>query len=205
MLRLFDPSYSLERQARSVRKWFTRDQLARLERIPGMCSHRECRLLAYLIGQAPLGGAIVEIGAWKGRVTAWLVEAAERRADRPRIFSIDPHGHGSWDDFCKTVEEFELEKRGVQIHRVSSRALGPTWSRPISFLWIDGAHDYESVSQDLAEFTPHVAVGGWIAMDDSAGGAFPGVERAIEEWLLVATNYVRVATVRNVSVFRRAS
>lgn len=203
--RLIDPSYALERQARSVASWFNDDELARLESISGMCSHRECRLLAFLTSRAAAGGDVVEIGAWKGRMTAWLVAAAERRPERPQVWSIDPHQNGSWEDFCQTVARFQLDKRGAHICRVSSRDLGAMWCRPISMLWIDGCHEYPAVSQDLAEFAPHVVVGGWVALDDSVGGTFPGVERAIAEWQAKAQNYSHVATVRNVSVFRRAA
>ena len=205
LLRLVDPNYRLERRARSVRFWLDRQRMAELESIPGMCSQRECRLLAYLILQAPPRGDVVEIGAWKGRMTAWLVEAAQIRADQLAIHSIDPHHRGSWEDYCKTLSRFDLCARGLRVYRASSHEVGQAWTRPISLLWIDGSHEYKDVAVDIADFTPHVVVGGWVGFDDSAGGHFPGVERAVAEWASHDKRFVRVATLRNVSFYRRAS
>ena len=168
-----------------------------------MCSIRECRLLALLARQAPAGGAIVEIGAWKGRTTAWLVEAAERRADRPPVISIDPHHRESWDDFCRTVADLKLAERGLAVVRQRSHDAALNWSRPISMLWVDGSHEYDDVARDIADFTPHVLPGGVVAFDDSAGGEFPGVERAIAEWRAADRRFVHVATLRTITIMRR--
>ena len=201
--RQFDANYDLERQAKSLDGWFPPDHLARLEAIPGMCSARVCRLVALLASQAPAGGAILEIGAWKGRITAWLVEAAERRPERPPVISIDPHARESWADFCRTVEEFRLAERGLQVIRERSRDAARGWSCPISMLWIDGSHEYDDVARDIADYAPHVVAGGYVAFDDSVGGAFPGVERAIAEWRAADKRIVHVATLRNITVLAR--
>ena len=204
--RRLNPEFDLERQAKAVPGWFAPDYLAQLDGIPGMCAARVGWLLASLATQAPPGGVIVEIGAWKGRITAWLVEASERRPDRPPVVSIDPHSGQlgeSWDDFCRTVADFNLAERGLQIVRASSHVVAQTWSRPISLLWIDGSHDYEDVALDIADYTSHVVAGGIVAFDDSAGGAFPGVERAIAEWSATSGNFQRIATLRETSIFRK--
>src|SRR5688572_19415074 len=200
--RRFDPRYDLERQAKTVLQWFDAEHLARLESIPGMCDVRECRLMALLASLAPTGGAIMEIGAWKGRMTAWLIEGAERRADRPPVISIDPHLRDSWDEFCCTVADFRLEERGLRVIRESSHDTARKWVDPISLLWIDGSHDYQDVARDIADYVPHVVAGGVIAFDDSTDGSFPGVERAIAEWR-AASDAVLVASIRSVSIFRR--
>lgn len=196
--------YALERRSRAaVAGWFSPEHLARLDAVPGMCGTHTCRVLALLASEAPASGDIVEIGAWKGRITVWLVEAAARRSDRPRVISIDPHLRDSWDAFCRTVADFKLAERGLQVARQRSHDAARGWSRPISFLWIDGSHDYDDVLRDIADYAPHVIAGGWIAFDDSTGGEFPGVERAIAEWQASARDFVCVATIRNMTIFRR--
>ena len=204
LARTFDPNYALERRAKELLDQWPADKLARLHTISGRCSFRECRLVAYLALHAPAGGDIVEIGALHGRVTAWLVEAAELRPDRPAVHSIDPHQLGTWDEFNATVKAFRLTERSLRIHRADSSVFGHTWSEPISCLWIDGAHEYDDVRQDIANFAPHVIAGGTVAFDDAAGGLFPGVERAISEWESHTAAFRRVATLRNVTVFQRA-
>jgi MMP 1-O-methyltransferase len=202
--RRFASDYALERRAKAaVAGWFAPDYLERLDAVPGMCSSRTGRVLALLAAEAPAGGDIVEIGAWKGRITVWLVEAAARRPDRPRVISIDPHLRDSWDGFCRTVDDFKLAERGLQVVRQRSHDAARGWSRPISLLWIDGSHDYDDVRRDIADYAPHVIAGGWIAFDDSSGGEFPGVERAIAEWQADARDIARVATLRNMTIFRR--
>jgi hypothetical protein len=87
MARRFDPNYDLERQAKALPGRIGAQRLAQLQSIPGRCSERECRLVAHLATMAPSGGEIVEIGAFKGRVTGWLVEAAQMRPDHPAVAS----------------------------------------------------------------------------------------------------------------------
>ncbi len=203
--RWLDPNYALEREAKSFPHRLSRQRHAQLHAIPGRCGERECRLLAHLVTLAPKGGVIVEIGAYKGRVTAWLVEAAQLRADCPTVVSIDPHVWGTQTDFEKTVVELGLSQRGLQVHIAYSHKIGATWSRPISFLWIDGSHEYDDVRLDIINFAPHVICDGFIAFDDSVGGTFPGVEQAISEWERSHSTYKRIATLRNVSVFRRVA
>ena len=202
--RLFDPNFRLERQANSaVRRWFTPQRRKQLENIPGMSATHECRLLAYLAAEAPAGGDIVEIGAWKGKTTAWLVEGARRRADLPAVVTIDPHERNSWEDFSGTVQRFDLVGRGLQIHRARSHDVGENWQRPISLLWIDGSHEYEAVLADIDDFVPHVMPGGWVIFDDAAGGTFPGVERAIDQRMRNRRGFTHAASIRHLELFRR--
>ncbi len=203
LTRRFDPNYQLDRRSKAVAGWFSPDYLARLDAVPGMCSARTGRILALLASDAPPGGDVVEIGAWKGRITVWLVEAAERRSDRPQVISIDPHLRESWDGFCRTVADFKLNDRGLRVVRERSHDAAHDWSRPITLLWVDGSHEYDDVARDIADYAQHVIVGGVIAFDDSAGGEFPGVERAIAEWKAAARDFVRVATIGNMTIFRR--
>jgi predicted O-methyltransferase YrrM len=203
--RRFDPNYDLERDAKTLPARIGARRLAQLQAVPGRRDERECRLVAHLATMAPSGGEIVEIGAFKGRVTSWLVEAAQLRPDRPVVVSIDPHVWGTRPDFEKTVADLGLAERGLRVHYADSRALGRTWSNPIIFLWIDGSHEYDDVRQDINNFTPYVVPEGLIAFDDGAGGTFPDVERAVAQWHCGSDAYKRIATLRNISVFRRVA
>ena len=170
LARWLDAAYKLQRCAdRQVPRWFSSQAQAALATIPGYSSAREVRLLAYLAAQAPAGGCVVEIGAYKGRSTAWLVEAAQFRRDRPAVISIDPHLADSWPTFQDVVRRVHLRERGLEVHRAFSRDIGKAWTRPISMLWVDGGHTYEDVADDIALFTPHVIAGGWVVFDDAHG------------------------------------
>lgn len=202
----FSPAYRLQFQANwAVPRWLPRERYEKLLSIPGTSSAREARLLAYLASQAPAGGCFVEIGAYKGKSAAWLVEAAERRSDRPTVVTIDPHMTGTWDDFQRTVADWRLVERGLEIHRSKSHDVGQTWNRPISFLWIDGSHEYEDVLLDIDDFLPHVLPGGWIVFDDACGGHFPGVERAIAERLPRLRGYRHIGIIKRFDLYRRSA
>ncbi len=203
--RRFDPNYDLERDAKTLPARISAQRLAQLQAVPGKCDERECRLVAHLATIAPSGGEIVEIGAFKGRVTCWLVEAAQLRPDHPAVVSIDPHIWGTRQDFEKTVADLGLARLGLRVHYADSRELGRTWSKPIIFLWIDGSHEYDDVRQDINNFAQYVVPGGLIAFDDSAGGTIPDVERAVAEWESDSNTFSRIATLRNISVFRRVA
>lgn len=202
--RLFDPHYRVQLAANlAVPLWLPREVRSRLDRVPGTSSKREARLLAHLAHKAPTGGVFVEIGAFKGKTTALLVEVASLRPDKPAVVSIDPHQRDTWEEFNRTIRTFGLDQRGLEVHRSYSHDVGKSFSRPISFLWIDGSHAYDDVVLDIADFTPHVLPGAHVVFDDAAGGHFPGVEQALSEWDHHAAGFEDLGAVKRFRLFRR--
>jgi predicted O-methyltransferase YrrM len=63
--------------------------------VEGWLSDRQGRALFDAAAKATGGGAIVEIGSWKGRSTTWLASGA--RLAGQRVYAIDPH-RGSRED-----------------------------------------------------------------------------------------------------------
>ncbi len=202
-LRAVNPRYRVQWEAdRAIKRW-PRQLRRDLESVSGTSTSRECRLLAHLLIKSPPGGVVVEIGALKGKTTAWLVEAAQRRSDRPLVVSIDPHIQGTWDEYNRTLGRFSLRARGLEVHQAMSHDIGLTWNRPISMLWIDGGHDYETVVQDINDFIPHVLPTGWVVFDDAAGGEFPGVEQAIHDRMPAFQDFRQMGTLKDFQLFRR--
>lgn len=202
--RLVTPSYWV--QFRADLWWpllLPRGTREAVRSVEGTSSARELRLLAYLAWCSPSGGVWVEIGAWKGRTTALLVELASRRADRPAVVSIDPHERGTWEAYRRTVEQFGLEQRGLEVHRARSEAVGSLFRRAVSLLWVDGSHAYDDVSTDIRLFTPHVVPGGWVVFDDACGGHFPGVERALADWDASGSGFDDHGSVKRFRLYRR--
>jgi predicted O-methyltransferase YrrM len=215
LLRFMDPAYTLQRQAnREIPRLLGEACFAQLQTVPGTSSAREGKLLAYLAWKAPQQGCLVEIGAFKGKTTALLVEIANRRPDRPAVYSIDPHADfpsyanpsqimNTWASYCETVQRFHLTERGLNVVRAFSHDAGRTWNRPISFLWIDGGHEFEDVVHDIDDFVPLVVPGGWIVFDDAKGGYFPGVERAIREKMLGNPSFCHRGAIKHFEIFQR--
>jgi len=140
--------------------------------VEGLITTEAGELLQTLATKVPEGRVIVEIGAFLGRSTCYL--AAGARAGVP-IMSIDPHGlagseRGRGDRFAgdevraKYLANIEGYDAVRPVRALSSEA--PLPKKPIGLLWIDGAHDYPSVSVDVARFAPRVAPGGYIVFDD---------------------------------------
>lgn len=204
--RLLNPDYRLERTAeRAVDGFLDRATQRRLDALPGMSSDHECRLLCYLANVAPADGAIVEIGAWKGKSIAWLAAGSETRRRPLPLVSIDPHERGSWEDFQQTLHACRLGPDRLEVLRAYSHDVGRDWRRPISLLWVDGCHEYDAVVQDIADFAGHMLPGGWVVFDDAAGGKFPGVERAIAERMSTDERFRRIAVLRHLQLFRRTA
>lgn len=198
------PAYGLQKKAdREIQVAIPQARLEQLSRIPGTSSTRECRLLAHLAMVAPGGGCLVEIGAFKGKSTAWIVEGASLRNQITTLVSIDPHQRDTWNTFCDTVLQFQLERRGLEVRRAMSHVVGAQWNRPISMLWIDGSHEYEDVIRDIEDFVPHVIPGGWIVFDDADGEQFPGVARAIAERMALRPGFESFGLLKHFAIYRR--
>lgn len=129
---------------------------------------------------------IVEIGSWCGRSTVWLGAAARQLGTM--VFAIDHH-RGSeenqpgweWHDptlvdaatglidtlpfFRSTIAKAGLEDDVVAIVGASP-IVASRWNTPIGFLFIDGGHGVDPARADYANWTPHVMVGGLLAIHD---------------------------------------
>lgn len=204
--RWFDPHYALQRQAtRRIRRDLAASRRAELDAIPGTTSQRKCELLCHLAAESPGGGVYVEIGAFKGKSAAWIMDGIElgKKNAKPTLASIDPHGRGTWDEYQNTIQQFRLIERGLEVYRDFSAAVGNTWTRPISFLWIDGSHKYEDVKDDIRLFVPHLISGAWVIFDDAAQGKFPGVEQAIAEDMMTNPGLTYEGTIKDFVLFRK--
>ncbi len=144
-----EPEHAFESvfaQAHDIGGWLTEDQARSL--------WTEAR-------QVPAGALIVEIGSHQGRSTVVLAGAAPRA----RVVAIDPFVGGAMFGGLATKDRFaaHLQRAGlagrVELRQVKSTELRPSWAEPIGFLYIDGKHDYWTLSDDLrwSEFLPEGA------------------------------------------------
>ncbi|MBV9823421.1 MAG: class I SAM-dependent methyltransferase [Actinobacteria bacterium] len=123
-------------EVRDIGGWLTRDQAASL--------WREAAAV-------PAGGLIVEIGSHQGRSTVVLASAAPHA----RVVAVDPFVGGAMFGGLATREKFtaNLDRTGVagrvELRQARSTELRPSWTEPIGFLYIDGKHDYWTLSDDL--------------------------------------------------------
>ena len=156
--------------------------------IGGWLTPKEGRLLYQLARRCTGCGVIVEIGSWKGKSTIWLANGA-RDGGGSTVFAIDPHTAVSdnlaTQSAVPTLEEFTGNIRAAGVDDLvvamvtTSAEAARGFDRPVELIFIDGAHDYESVALDLELWFPKVVDGGTIAFHDTT--AWEGPRRLVAE------------------------
>ena len=137
-------------------------------------------------GAAVPGAPWVEIGSYCGRSTIWLGDAARR--SNTTLFAVDhhrgseenqagwPHHDTSLVDarvgkmdtlplFRRAIHDADLEDVVVAVVG-RSPVVASHWGTPVGFLFIDGGHGEDHARADYEGWTPHVAVGGTLAIHD---------------------------------------
>ena len=132
------------------------------------------------------GMPMLELGSYCGRSTVWLGDVAEGAG--VLLFALDHHrgseeNQAGWDHhdievvderigkmdtlpfFRATIHDAGLEDSVVGLVG-RAPAIGAAWTAPLSFLFIDGGHGEEPARLDYERWTPHVAVGGTLAIHD---------------------------------------
>lgn len=162
----------------------------------GVTERSACRRLAELARNVLPHQAIVELGAFQGRTTGWLVHGAQTGRGA-HVTAVDP-----WDALPDDAVSEEYSR--VEPHYatgVYAEAFGPWWSharsarvlpnatplrasaleaaavwvQPVGLLFHDAVHTADAVEADLRAWAPFVAKGGAIACHDIGQAAY-GVE-----------------------------
>ena len=132
------------------------------------------------------GAPMLEVGSYCGRSTVWLGGAA--RANNSVVFAVDHHrgseeNQAGWEHHDPTVIDPRIGRMdtlpifraaiydaGVEDFVVAVVGQSPTvakyWSTPLAMLFIDGGHGVEPARADYEGWTPHVAMGGTLAIHD---------------------------------------
>lgn len=137
-------------------------------------------------GVAVPGAPWVEVGSYCGRSTIWLGDAARRSSTA--VFAVDHHrgsdeNQAGWEHHdaevvdrrigrMDTLPFFRSAIHDAGLEDVVIGVVGPSplvarhWTTPIGFLFIDGGHGEAPAQRDYEGWTPHVAVGGTLAIHD---------------------------------------
>lgn len=144
---------------------------------------------------------LLELGSYCGRSTVWLGDVAEHAGTL--LFALDHHrgseeNQSGWEHhdnevvdarinkmdtlpfFRATIHDADLEDAVVALVG-RAPTIGSVWATPLSFLFIDGGHGEEPARLDYERWTPHVALGGTLAIHDvfpdPANGGRPPYEQ----------------------------
>ena len=149
----------------------------------------EAALLFRLARRVPAGGAVAELGRFKGGSTLLLASALP---DGAELWSYDLHvplrpdmqgpelDRALGDALCR----YGLEGK-VHLLVGDSRTLPPP-PRPCDLVFVDGDHTYEGARADYLRWREFLAPGGQLLFHDAVdtggyGNVYPGVARAVAE------------------------
>ncbi|MES2436820.1 MAG: class I SAM-dependent methyltransferase [Patescibacteria group bacterium] len=149
---------------------------------------------ADIVKNAPDGAHFVEVGSWKGKSAVFMAVEIANSGKRIKFDCID-HWKGSKDTYLENEDQavkdgnlFEVFKENIEPVQEYINAIdgdsAATASRyadgSLDFIYIDAAHDYESVKRDIKAWLPKLKSDGVIAGDDFTE-AFPGLVQAVQE------------------------
>jgi len=183
--------------------------------IPGMITPRSGQLLYSLCVIQEARGDVVEIGSWQGRSTSFLARAV-RDSGNGHFFAID-HFKGNVgkeaayvvgevdlsdlkDRFLSNMKSLELDSSVNLLDMTTAEAAREFKREQVRFLFVDGDHTYEGVSQDIQLFFPLLCPNAVIVFDDFSN-AFPGLLKAVED-LFRSVKVSRCMSYQNTLVVR---
>ncbi len=128
--------------------------------------------------------SVVEVGTWLGHSALAMAEVCDGRVYCVDHWRGSQNGTGLVDDPLAFYELFLMQIReyqaGDQIVPLfgDSTCIAQLFARKhIDLLYIDGAHDYDSVTADLRAWVPSVRAGGIVCGDD-----YSEVKKAVHDY-----------------------
>jgi len=98
-----------------------------------------------------------------------------------------------------------LERAGVsdqvEVIVATSERVASGWAHPVSLLWIDGDHEYDSVRRDLEVWEPHLLPDAVVALHDTF--VWRGPERVVREQMIGSRRYTSFAHAETTTAARR--
>ena len=132
------------------------------------------------IDALPKGGVGIEVGVWEGDFsqqaldgcqpnTLWLVDPWEKNDDKTNYTSTVERTQEELDAVWQSVVDRFSHYDNVNVIRMRSEEAAKSIAATSQFadwVYIDGIHTYEAVTQDLALWWPNVKPGGVLTGHD---------------------------------------
>jgi Methyltransferase domain len=147
--------------------------------------------------------SVLLLGVYFGRDIAFMCEAARRGGRAITITAVDKFSDDACDDWPATQKAQTWEEAGfgpapsletarsnidrfkgdldVRIIQQHDELFLQTCQQQFDLIYLDTAHDYETVQRQLRQARPHVAEGGLLAGDDYSDDGTWGVRQALQE------------------------
>jgi len=157
-----------------------------MESVKGFLDPKEGRRLHAVALAAGRFGPCLEIGGYCGKSTVWIGSACKR--NNAILFSIDHHRGSeehqpgelyfdpelfdpvsgqidSFRAFRNTLEKADLCDTVVPLVAASA-VCARQWATPLSLVFIDGGHSFESAFADYSAWAEHLLPGGYLLIHD---------------------------------------
>ena len=154
--------------------------------IKGFLDDAEGEYLYETALKASRSGPCLEIGSYCGKSTVYIGMAC--RENKAVLFALDHHrgseeqqpgeeyfDPGLFDHHTGTVDTFRSFRRTLKTARLEytvvpmvcdSSVASRQWATPLSMVFIDGGHAFDTVYSDYSLWSPHVQPGGYILFHD---------------------------------------
>ena len=141
------------------------------------------------------------MGSYRGRSTVSLALGVKESGNGIKVYAIDPHeqyvgilggkfGPSDRRAFFKNILMADVVEH-VRLVNLKSNVASKGWMEEIAFLFLDGDHSYEGVSQDINYWKPHLAPNALVAFDDSLSPSI-GPYKIIRELCVGLCERIRV-------------
>jgi predicted O-methyltransferase YrrM len=158
----------------------------KIDKVKGFLNEREAECLYNTALEAGKNGPCLEIGSYCGKSSVYLGMACKENSTV--LFSIDHHSGSeeqqpgeeyfdpdlldketgkidTYRHFRKTIDAFGLEDIVIPVVGHST-VIGRVWKTPLSLLFIDGGHAYETVLGDYDIWADKLIKGGYLLFHD---------------------------------------
>jgi hypothetical protein len=160
--------------------------------VEGWCNYRE--FYSRCAEKLPMNGTFVELGSWLGQSIIHLAQRCQDRGNNVKIVCVDTfkgeegqaehvetvkaHGGSIQDAFMDNILKAGVHLMITPIVGDSAESASKFSDSSIHGVFVDAAHDYESVKRDLEAWYPKLAPGAiWSGHDYG----WREVKRAVDE------------------------
>ncbi len=175
-------------------------------------------LCDFAVARASARAHFVEVGAWRGRSTAYLARRIKESGKNIRLDVVDTWKGTSnepehsrllkkmrkplYQQFLTNMRRADVLDLVCPVRRTSLSAATRYAKQCLDFVFIDADHTYQAVQQDLAAWFPKVREGGVFAGHDYSGN-WPGVVQAVNEF--ATKHHLRLGLHKDCWVLRPSS
>ena len=173
-----------------------------LAHVDGYLLPHEGLFLYWLARCAPGDGAVVEVGALRGRSTLCLAAGVADRGSG-KVVAIDANRYKTNEELIENLAHFKA-CRIVHVVPLESIEVAESWRDPVRFCFIDGDHKEDAVRADVESWLPHLSPGGFLALHDSTGPrSFQGPRTVAAQLLIAGKVFDKVGRIGSITYARR--